>query len=90
MKKILTLAACAALCTSTLLADIKIGDTPYTSMSEAIKNIQTGEEIIISGTVSIDQAKLRNDNASIIIKGENNAELIIPANIGGIGFIIAK
>ena len=83
MKKIFTLAACAALCTSTLLADIKIGDTTYNTLSEAVKEAGETDVITLSGECTL-SARLDiekpititgTDNA--VIKGSDTNNIII-------------
>lgn len=71
MKKILTLAACAALCTSTLLADIKIGDKPYNTLEEAISNATETDVITLSGEYT--QTKRLDITTPITITGTDNA-----------------
>lgn len=71
MKKILTLAACAALCTSTLLADIKIGDTTYNTLEEAISNATETDVITLSGEYT--QTKRLDITTPITITGTDNA-----------------
>jgi len=74
MKKILTLAACAALCTSTLLADIKIGDTPYNTLSDAITAATNETDVItISGEIPAITSTITITNKSITITGAENA-----------------
>lgn len=71
MKKILTLAACAALCTSSLLADIKIGDKTYNTLEEAISNATETDVITLSGEYT--QTKRLNITKPITITGTDNA-----------------
>ena len=79
MKKILTLAACAALCTSTLLADIKIGDTTYNTLSDAITAATNETDVItISGEIPAITSTITITNKSITITGAENA--VITAN----------
>ena len=79
MKKILTLAACAALCTSTLLADIKIGDTTYNTLSDAITAATNETDVItISGEIPAITSTLTIINKSITITGAEN--VVITAN----------
>lgn len=74
MKKILTLAACAALCTSTLLADIKIGDTTYNTLSDAITAATNETDVItISGEIPAITSTITITNKSITITGAENA-----------------
>lgn len=74
MKKILTLAACAALCTSTLLADIKIGDTTYTTLSDAITAATNETDVItISGEIPAITSTITITNKSITITGAEDA-----------------
>lgn len=74
MKKILTLAACAALCTSTLLADIKIGATTYNTLSDAITAATNETDVItLSGEIPAITSTLTITNKSIAITGTGNA-----------------
>lgn len=74
MKRILTLAACAALCTSTLLADIKIGDTPYNTLSDAITAATNETDVItLSGDIPAITSTITITNKSITITGAENA-----------------
>lgn len=74
MKKILTLAACAALCTSTLLADIKIGETTYNTLSEAITAATNETDVItLSGEIPAITSTITITNKSITITGAENA-----------------
>lgn len=74
MKKILTLAACAALYTSTLLADIKIGDTTYNTLSDAITAATNETDVItISGEIPAITSTITITNKSITIIGAENA-----------------
>jgi len=89
MKKIFTLAACASLCTSSLWADIKIGDTTYDTMSAAVAAVtETANEIVVTGTVTIDK-RLRNDNFDYSIKGEPGTVVNYASSLG-VPFVIAK
>ena len=74
MKKIFTLAACAALCTSTLLADIKIGDTTYTTLSDAITAATNETDVItLSGEIPAITSTITITNKSITITGAEDA-----------------
>lgn len=73
MKKILTLAACAALCTGTLLADIKIGDTTYDTLQAAVDAASETDVITISGEYT--QSGRLNINNPVTISGTNNATI---------------
>ncbi len=85
MKKILTLAACAALCTSTLLADIKIGDTPYNTLSDAITAATNETDVIkISGLVEISDRITISTKATI--EGVDAEAAIRMTNRGKIAF----
>lgn len=88
MKKIFTLAACAALCTGSMWADIKIGDTSYEKMSDAVAAVTADQVITVSGTVTIDK-RLRNDNAVVTIKGEPGAVINYAASLS-VPFVVAK
>lgn len=85
MKKILTLAACAALCTSTLLADIKIGDTTYPTLDEAVTAAQENDVITLSGNVPT--SDVITINKTITLNGENNA-IINPTKTDALVFAI--
>lgn len=71
MKRILTLAACAALCTSTLLADIKIGDTTYPTLQAAVDVAAETDVITVSGEYT--QSGRLNINNPVTITGTDNA-----------------
>ncbi len=74
MKKIFTLAACVALCTSTLLADIKIGDTTYNTLSDAITAATNETDVItISGEIPAITSTITITNKSITITGAEDA-----------------
>ena len=85
MKKIFTLAACAALCTSTLLADIKIGDTTYPTLAEAVTAAQENDVITLSGNVPT--SDVITINKTITLNGENNA-IINPTKTDALVFAI--
>ena len=85
MKRILTLAACAALCTSTLLADIKIGDTTYNTLSDAITAATNETDVIkISGLVEISDRITISTKATI--EGVDAEAAIRMTNRGKIAF----
>lgn len=71
MKRILALAACAALCKSALLADIKIGDTTYNTLQEAVDAAAETDIITVSGEYT--QSGRLNINNPVTITGTNNA-----------------
>ncbi len=52
MRKLFTLMACAALTAGSAFADIKIGETTYTTLKDAVGAVKDGETILISGEVS--------------------------------------
>lgn len=85
MKKIFTLAACATLCTSTLLADIKIGDTTYDTLSAAITAATDETTVIeISGLVEISDRITISSKATI--EGVDAEAAIRMTNRGKLAF----
>lgn len=52
MRKLFTLMACAALTAGSAFADIKIGETTYSTLKDAVGAVKDGETILISGEVS--------------------------------------
>lgn len=52
MRKLFTLMACAALTAGSAFADIKIGETTYSTLKDAVAAVADGETILISGEVS--------------------------------------
>ena len=71
MKKIFTLAACAALCTSALFADIKIGETTYNTLQDAVDVAAETDIITLSGECTL--STRLNIETPITIKGTDNA-----------------
>lgn len=52
MRKLFTLMACAAITAGSAFADIKIGETTYSTLKDAVAAVKNGETILISGEVS--------------------------------------
>lgn len=75
MKKIFTLLACAALGTSALFADIKIGETTYETLQAAVSAAVEGDVILVSGEVKAQSSKTRLQPVAnnITIKGDGTA-----------------
>ena len=71
MKKIFTLAACAALCTGYMWADIKIGETTYETLQAAVDAAAETDVITVSGEYT--QSGRLNINKPVTITGTDNA-----------------
>lgn len=82
MRKLFTLMACAALTAGSAFADIKIGETTYTYLQDAVSKVEEGQTIELSGEVQCtDRAGKAGVNFSItgdgtaVIKGMNRGKL---------------
>lgn len=66
MRKLFTLMACAALTAGSAFADIKIGETTYTYLQDAVSKVEEGQTIELSGEVQCtDRAGKAGVNFSI-------------------------
>lgn len=86
MRKLFTLMACAAITAGSAFADIKIGETAYETLFQAIQNVTDGQTILISGEVNCNANK--NDrptapaNATFTIEGVGSDAVINCAQRG--------
>jgi len=77
MRKLFTLMACAALTAGSAFADIKIGETTYTTLKDAVGAVADGQTILISGEATCsDRAITTKDNISFSIEGEGTDAVV--------------
>lgn len=77
MRKLFTLMACAALTASSAFADIKIGETTYSTLKDAVAAVADGQTILISGEATCsDRAITTKDNISFTIEGEGTDAVV--------------
>ena len=77
MRKLFTLMACAALTASSAFADIKIGETTYSTLKDAVADVADGQTILISGEATCsDRAITTKDNISFTIEGEGTDAVV--------------
>lgn len=77
MRKLFTLMACAALTAGSAFADIKIGETSYNTLKDAVAAVADGQTILISGVATCsDRAITTTDNISFSIEGEGTDAVV--------------
>lgn len=77
MRKLFTLMACAALTAGSAFADIKIGETTYSTLKDAVAAVADGQTILISGEATCsDRAITTKDNISFSIEGEGTDAVV--------------
>lgn len=77
MRKLFTLMACAALTAGSAFADIKIGETAYSTLNDAVAAVADGQTILISGAATCsDRAITKKDNISFSIEGEGTDAVV--------------